>query len=71
MKGYEFTPEEVLAIENHDFPRLDWLYWREAENHDSTASPILIADLEAKPASVKDLIAAPKADRSGGAETAC
>ncbi len=58
-EGYEFTPEEVLAIENHDFPRLDWLYWREAKpRFDSIAT--LIADLEVKP-DRKGLIAAPKA----------
>ena len=26
-----FAPEEVLAIEEHRFPRLDHLYWREGE----------------------------------------
>lgn len=47
-EGYEFTPEEVLAIEEHVFPRLDWLFWREAEpRFDSVAT--LIADLETKP----------------------
>ena len=47
-EGSEFTPEEVLAIENHEFPRLDWLYWREAEpRFDNIAT--LIADLEKKP----------------------
>ncbi len=44
----EFTAEEVLAIESHQFPALDWMYWREAEpRFDSLAQ--LIADLEAKP----------------------
>ena len=58
-EGYEFTAEEIAAIENHDFPRLDWLYWRNAEpRFDSIAT--LIADLEEKP-SEKGLIAAPKA----------
>ncbi|MEP7350051.1 MAG: helicase-related protein [Sphingorhabdus sp.] len=58
-EGYEFTAEEVAAIENHDFPRLDWLYWREAEpRFDSIAT--LISDLEAKP-DQPGLLAAPKA----------
>jgi ATP-dependent RNA helicase SUPV3L1/SUV3 len=26
-----FLPEEVLAIEAHRFPKLDWLYWREGQ----------------------------------------
>jgi ATP-dependent RNA helicase SUPV3L1/SUV3 len=58
-EGSEFAPEEVLAIENHDFPKLDWLYWREAEpRFDSLAT--LIADLESKP-TAPGLLAAPKA----------
>jgi ATP-dependent RNA helicase SUPV3L1/SUV3 len=58
-EGSEFTPEEVLAIENHEFPRLDWLYWRNAEpRFDSIAT--LIADLESKPNRV-GLLPAPKA----------
>ena len=43
-----FTPEEIEAIENHDFPRLDHLYWRDGEP--STQSlDALIASLEARP----------------------
>lgn len=58
-EGNEFSPEEVLAIENHEFPRLDWLYWRDAAPRlDSVAT--LIADLEAKP-DLPGLKAAPKA----------
>jgi ATP-dependent RNA helicase SUPV3L1/SUV3 len=58
-EGYEFTPEEIAAIENHDFPKLDWLYWRNAEpRFDSVET--LIADLEVKPTE-KGLVAAPKA----------
>jgi ATP-dependent RNA helicase SUPV3L1/SUV3 len=58
-EGSEFTPEEVLAIENHDFPRLDWLYWREAEpRFDNIAT--LIADLEKKP-NRPGLLPAPRA----------
>ncbi len=55
----DFSPEEILAIENHDFPRLDWLYWRESRPRtDSIAH--LIADLEAKP-DHPALLAAPPA----------
>ncbi|MEQ1550583.1 helicase-related protein [Sphingorhabdus sp.] len=55
----EMTAEEVLAIESHQFPALDWMYWREAEpRFDSLAQ--LIADLEAKPGG-PPLRAAPEA----------
>ena len=58
-EGSEFTPEEVLAIENHEFPKLDWLYWRNAEpRFDNIAT--LIADLEKKP-NRPGLLPAPKA----------
>jgi len=58
-EGSEFLPEEVLAIENHNFPNLDWLYWRAAEPAlDSVAS--LIAGLETKPHR-PGLLPAPKA----------
>jgi len=43
-----FTPEEVHAIENHHFPRLDFLYWRDGEPDCDTVDA-LIASLEAKP----------------------
>ncbi len=44
----EMYPEEILAIEDHRFAPLDWLYWREAEpRFDNIAT--LIADLEARP----------------------
>lgn len=44
----EFTPEEVFAIEEHRFPPLTRLFWREAEpRFDSLAT--LIADLESPP----------------------
>jgi ATP-dependent RNA helicase SUPV3L1/SUV3 len=44
----EMTPEEVLAVEEHRFPDIDWMYWRESSpNFDSLA--MLIADLESKP----------------------
>jgi ATP-dependent RNA helicase SUPV3L1/SUV3 len=44
----EFTDEEVYAIEEHRFPPLTRLFWREAEpRFDSLAT--LIADLESPP----------------------
>jgi ATP-dependent RNA helicase SUPV3L1/SUV3 len=55
----EMMPEEVLAIEEHRFPDLDWLYWRESRPaYDNLAT--LIADLEAKPEE-RPLRAAPEA----------
>jgi ATP-dependent RNA helicase SUPV3L1/SUV3 len=44
----EMTPEEILAIEDHKFPPLDWMYWREAEPRFDSIDA-LIADLEMKP----------------------
>lgn len=44
----EMTPEEILAIEDHKFAPLDWLYWREAEP-DCHSLQTLIADLELRP----------------------
>ena len=44
-----FLPEEVLAIEEHRFPKLDWLYWREGQP-DLSSVDALIASLAAKPA---------------------
>jgi ATP-dependent RNA helicase SUPV3L1/SUV3 len=55
----EFTEEEVQAIENHVFPKLDWLYWRESRPRFDSLN-ILIADLEAKPNEI-GLRAAPTA----------
>ncbi|WP_231471674.1 helicase-related protein [Novosphingobium sp. CECT 9465] len=44
----EFTPEEIYAIEEHRFPPLTRLFWREAEpRFDSLAT--LIEDLESVP----------------------
>ncbi|NLR69668.1 helicase [Novosphingobium sp. ERN07] len=44
----EFTPEEIYAIEEHRFPPLTRLFWREAEpRFDSVAT--LIEDLESLP----------------------
>jgi ATP-dependent RNA helicase SUPV3L1/SUV3 len=55
----EFTPEEILAIENHEFAKLDWLYWRESRPRFDNL-PTLIADLEVKP-NTTGLRAAPEA----------
>ncbi|MBN8816465.1 MAG: helicase [Sphingomonas sp.] len=44
-----FTPEEVYAIEEHRFPALDFLYWREGEP-DLGSIDALIASLETRPA---------------------
>ena len=55
----EMTAEEILAIEDHKFPKLDWLYWREAEpRFDNIA--VLIADLESPP-DLPELRPAPEA----------
>jgi len=55
----QFEDEEVLAIEEHHFPPLDHLYWR--EGRPSLASlDALIADLERRPSS-QVLRAAPQA----------
>ena len=43
-----FLPEEVLAIEEHRFPRLDHLYWREGDP-DLSSIDALIRDLERRP----------------------
>ncbi|MBA2920981.1 helicase [Sphingomonas sp. MAH-20] len=43
-----FTPEEIEAIENHRFPPLDFLYWRDGDP-DLSSLDALIASLEAKP----------------------
>ena len=43
-----FTPEEILAIEEHRFPALDAVYWREAAP-DFASIDALIASLEARP----------------------
>jgi ATP-dependent RNA helicase SUPV3L1/SUV3 len=55
-----FTPEEVLAIEGHRLPRLEYLYWREGEP-DVASLDALIASLEARP-EAEVLRAAPEAD---------
>jgi len=55
----EFEPEEIFAIEEHRFPPLTKLFWREPEPRmDSIAA--LIADLE-RPPSRPELAPAPEA----------
>ncbi len=55
----EMTADEILAVEDHRFAALDWLYWREAEpRFDNIAA--LIEDLELKPTE-PGLRAAPQA----------
>ena len=54
-----FTPEEVFAIEEHRFPTLDFLYWREGEP-DRSSVAALIDSLERKSGDVA-LRAAPEA----------
>ena len=55
----EFTAEEVYAIEEHRFPPLTRLYWREPEP-DCTSLASLIADLS-RPPDRKELAMAPEA----------
>ena len=43
-----FTPEEIAAIEEHRFPSLDFLYWRDGDP-DLSSVDALIASLEARP----------------------
>ena len=54
-----FTPEEIMAIEGHHIPRLDFLYWREG-SPDFASVDALIASLEKRPHGV-ELRAAPEA----------
>ncbi len=54
-----FTPEEVLAIEEHRFPRLDFLYWRDGEP-DLASLEDLVTSLEMRP-DHRALRAAPEA----------
>ena len=55
----EFTADEVYAIEEHRFPPLTRLFWREAEP-DCTSLAALIADLS-RPPERKELAPAPEA----------
>jgi len=43
-----FTPEEVYAVEEHRFPRLDHLYWRDGDP-DYSSIDALINSLETRP----------------------
>ena len=47
-QGAHFEDEEVFAIEEHRFPPLDHLYWREGEPSLRSLDQ-LIADLERRP----------------------
>ena len=44
----EFTPEEIYAIEEHRFPPLTRLFWRESDPRFETVAT-LVADLESPP----------------------
>ena len=54
------TPEEIAAIEGHHFPRIDQLFWREAQP-DLSSVDSLITGLEERPFA-EVLKAAPEAD---------
>ncbi|WP_336964882.1 helicase-related protein [Sphingobium aquiterrae] len=54
-----FTPEEIMAIEEHRFPRLDFLYWRDGDPRCDSLD-LLIEDLETRPER-PELRAAPQA----------
>ncbi len=55
----ELQPEEIERLEDHSFPPLEWLYWRNAEP-DLTSVTNLIQSLEDKPGE-RLLQAAPEA----------
>jgi len=57
--GIAFTPEEIERIENHRFPPLDHLFWRDGVP-DCSSLAALIAALERRPAR-PELRAAPEA----------
>ncbi|RJF93856.1 helicase-related protein [Sphingomonas cavernae] len=57
--GISFTPEEIERIENHHFPPLDHLFWRDG-TPDLSSLDGLVAALEARPQSPV-LRAAPQA----------
>ncbi len=57
--GAAFTPEEIEAIEEHRFPRLDKLYWRRGDPAMDSIDA-LIADLEEAP-DRPELMPAPQA----------
>jgi ATP-dependent RNA helicase SUPV3L1/SUV3 len=58
-KSAEFRPEEIEAIEAHQFPVLDFLYWREGDP-DFASLDALIRSLEERPDEPR-LRAAPEA----------
>jgi len=55
-----FLPEEVLAIEEHRFPRIEHLYWRDGAP-DFASLDALIASLERRPDPTLPLRPAPQA----------
>ncbi len=58
-EGLEFTPEEIHAIEEHRFPDIEAVYWRDSAP-DTRNLSALIADLE-RPPTVPRLLPAPEA----------
>jgi len=58
-EGRRFDPEEIMAIEEHRFPTLDHLFWRDGDP-DMRSVDALIEALEARP-SAQVLRAAPQA----------
>lgn len=58
-EGLEFTPEEIYAIEEHRFPDIEAVYWRDSAP-DTRSLTALIADLE-RPPTVPRLMPAPEA----------
>lgn len=59
MSSGELEPEEIERLEAHEFPTLDWLYWRESEP-DCTSIDNLVTSLETRPAE-RNLQPAPEA----------
>ncbi len=58
-EGIEFTPEEIASIEEHRFPNIEAVYWRDSAPATHSLSA-LIADLE-RPPTTPRLMSAPEA----------
>ena len=58
-EGIEFKPHEIAAIEEHHFPDIEAVYWRDSVP-DTRSLSSLIADLE-RPPSTQRLLPAPEA----------
>ena len=43
----ELQPEDIEALENHEFPKLEWLYWRNSSPDTSTIESLITALEEA------------------------